>query len=62
MPQDTITISKKEYLNLKISDEILARLHAGGVDNWDYYGEAISDGGENSIKEFEEDLKKELGL
>ena len=32
---ETVTISKKEYDNLKKRDEFLSALEAAGVDNWD---------------------------
>lgn len=39
--EETVTISKSEYKDLKQSERILDALYAGGVDNWDWYGEAL---------------------
>ena len=36
-----ITISKKEYLSLLVTAEVLTRLEIGGVDNWEWYGESL---------------------
>lgn len=35
-PDDKVTITKQEYLNLLISDAEYGRLKAAGVDNWDH--------------------------
>lgn len=35
-------ISKTELKNLLIKSEILRRLEAGGVDNWDWYYESLN--------------------
>ena len=37
-----ITISKKEYLSLLVTAEVLTRLEIGGVDNWEWYGESLN--------------------
>lgn len=39
----TITISKEEYDELKDELLFLECLRNGGVDNWDWYGEALSE-------------------
>lgn len=36
-----ITIPFSEYEALKQDAEILAKLYAAGVDNWEWYGEAM---------------------
>ncbi len=36
------TISKEEYEDLLDRDRTLAALEAGGVDNWEWYGESLS--------------------
>ena len=41
--QDTITITKNEYTRLLRAELFLQALEAGGVDNWDWYGEAYND-------------------
>lgn len=48
-----ITISKQEYRRLLIADEKLHRLEAGGVDNWDWYGESLNPEGSLSMYEIE---------
>ena len=40
--EETITISRKEYDALKKDARILEALYAGGVDNWEWYGDALS--------------------
>lgn len=59
--QKTVTISAQEYIQLRVDSERLARLEIAGVDNWDWYSEALygrkSD--ETTLDEFEENLKKE---
>ncbi len=55
-----ITITKKEYLNLKLAEEKLSRLEQGGVDNWEWYGESLNPDGEPDLDKFEEELIKEL--
>lgn len=36
------TISKEEYENLLDRNRKLSALEAGGVDNWEWYGESLS--------------------
>lgn len=43
MPDETITIPKAEYDRLVMNEEKLRALEAGGVDNWDWYGESLSE-------------------
>jgi formylmethanofuran dehydrogenase subunit E len=38
---ETVTIPKKEYDALLKSQEKLNALEAGGVDNWEWYGESM---------------------
>lgn len=40
--QATVTISAKEYDDLKLAYEMLSRLEGAGVDNWEGYDEAMS--------------------
>jgi hypothetical protein len=40
--EDTITIPIEEYNQLVEDQRILDALHAGGVDNWEGYDEALS--------------------
>lgn len=51
---DTITISKSSYLQLQIDSEQLIRLEAGGVGNWEWYGESLNPDHYPSMDEFEE--------
>ena len=37
-----ITISVEEYESLKHDSAFLNALHAAGVDNWEWYGEALA--------------------
>ena len=59
--QKTVTISAQEYVRLRLDSERLARLECGGVDNWDWYSEALysRDFNKATLDEFEEKLKKE---
>ena len=41
MDDEMVTIPLKEYEYLKARDEELSLLEAGGVDNWEWYGEAL---------------------
>jgi hypothetical protein len=59
---DNIQISKKEYFDLKVAQEILRRLEVGGVDNWEWYGESISSDSEEDLDVFKQKLKNELGI
>ena len=44
MPEEeTITIPKEEYEQLKKDSDLLQKLQKAGVDNWEWYNEAISD-------------------
>ena len=40
---DTVTLSRAEYDELVKNDRILNALYAGGVDNWEWYGESLQD-------------------
>jgi len=51
---EQITISKKEFLRLKVAEEKLDRLELGGVDNWDWYDESLNPAGQPSFDEFED--------
>lgn len=41
MSQETITITTKEYERLKKDARILEALYANGVDNWEWFGDAM---------------------
>lgn len=43
MAPETITIPYSEYKALQESDDILTKLYAAGVDNWEGYSFAFED-------------------
>lgn len=43
MDTKTVTIPLSEYEALKEADEVLTRLYAAGVDNWEWYDDAVND-------------------
>ncbi len=43
--EEMITITKKEYDALQRASAELSALHAGGVDNWEWYHESLQDAG-----------------
>lgn len=45
MSEETVTISKEEYLSLQDDQRWRAALEDGGVDNWDWYHESLKQGG-----------------
>ncbi len=54
-----VTIPDEAWIELKMSEEILSRLQAGGVDNWEGYEESLH-GPEMPLKDFEKNLETEL--
>lgn len=42
MDSNMVTISIEEYARLKEASETLDLLEAAGVDNWEWYGDALS--------------------
>lgn len=40
---ESVTIPKSKYEELLRDQRLLDALHAGGVDNWEWYGEAYSE-------------------
>ena len=57
---ETVTITKKEYLRLTIAYEELGRLQAGGIGNWEWYGEALNPPGEPDFDTFEQNEKERI--
>ena len=53
MAEKTVTIPGVVYDRLLRVEKELDALHAGGVDNWDWYSESLKDAG--LIEEEEED-------
>lgn len=47
---EMVTISKRQYDTLLYNQRFLAALESGGVDNWEWYGEAYQE----FIKEYPE--------
>lgn len=43
MSEEMVTISKREYAELLERDRLLSTLEEHGVDNWTWYGEALSE-------------------
>lgn len=41
--KETIEITKEEYIRLRIAEESLNRLEAGGIDNWEWYEESLGE-------------------
>lgn len=58
---DKVTISASEYKKMQRELAKLNALEAGGVDNWEWYGESLSDWRkENEIDEFLDFAAEEL--
>ena len=55
-----ITITKREYRQFLKDSEKLARLEAGGVDNWDWYGLSLYPEDEEPFYEFCERIDREF--
>ena len=61
-PGDMMAIQKQEYYDLCVASEMFRRCEAGGIDNWEWYGEAIDNPEDEAMDTFEEDLSEVLGL
>lgn len=53
--EETITITKAYLYTLVLRDIELDCLEAGGVDNWDYYSDALREGGYFNLTGDEDD-------
>lgn len=55
----TVTITKKQYDSLIRDRKELRALHAGGVDNWEWYSDSLIDAGlvEVEDEDDEEDVE-----
>ena len=51
---DTVIITKNEYYNLRIAQEKLCLLEAGGVDNWEGYCDSLNNEYDEMDYSFEE--------
>lgn len=40
-----VEITRQRYEELLMAEKELMALHAGGVDNWEWYSESLSDAG-----------------
>lgn len=57
----SVTISERDLEELRMAASKMAALDAGGVDNWEFYGEALEGwSAENELKENLNDLIAEL--
>lgn len=58
----TVTISKKEYFDLRLASAKLLLLECGGVDNWEWYGESLNpdDDDVDKLEAVEEKLQLEI--
>lgn len=50
--EEMVTIKASEYRMLLSSQKELMALEAGGVDNWEYYSDALREGGCFDDEEF----------
>lgn len=55
---ETITITKKEYVELLKADKELTLLHIGGVDNWEFYGDSLNPDDGKSYEDHCEEIDK----
>lgn len=46
---EMVTISREEYTNLRDDSRLLRCLENAGVDNWEWYGDALEEFQEESI-------------
>ncbi len=55
-----ITITKAAYASLRKADAKLNLLEAGGVDNWDWYGDSLNPDGEQSYSDICKEIDDEV--
>lgn len=61
MTKDTVTINKSELAKMQRQIAKLNALEAGGVDNWEWYGESLDEWNkENELDELYENAVHEL--
>lgn len=56
----TVTMTKRRYLTLLSAEIKLQMLEAGGVDNWEWYGESLNPEDEESYSVAIEILENEI--
>lgn len=44
-PEETVTITRKEYESLLDDRRWRSALESGGVDNWEWYSESLEESG-----------------
>lgn len=42
MPEETVTITASRLAELEFAERKLGLLEAAGVDNWEWYGDAVA--------------------
>lgn len=55
---DTVEVPVKRLIELMVNTEILHHLEAGGVDNWEWYSEALKGFDEIECRKFLEEFFK----
>lgn len=57
-----VTISNREYFDLRLASEKLLLLECGGVDNWEWYGESLNpdDDDVDDLETIEKKLQLEI--
>jgi hypothetical protein len=58
---ETMTISVKEYRELRKASAKLELLEGGGVDNWEWYGASLFEG-EQTLAQREKEIDAEIDM
>lgn len=61
----SFVLTPARYVELLIAEDKMFRLAAAGVDNWDWYGEALSSeysGNGQSFSDYVDEIKEEFGV
>jgi len=58
--EEMITITKEQYFNFRVSEAKLNYLEDSGVDNWDWFGDALNPEDEESFSDYKKRLRKEI--
>lgn len=53
-------ISKEDYFRMKSAEVKLTLLEHAGVDNWDWYGDALNPDDEESFSDWQDRFRKEV--
>lgn len=62
MLEGNITITKKEYFELRCDKEWRERLDTGGIDTWEWFEECMNPDYDISWDEFVNKLRKEIDI